>query len=100
MSGSLKVPLPSLPVQVTSGDVADRYALLAHDAQTRNAAVVLLLTLYNEFPLRPEEMEMIGLRAEAVRHAHRGWFSLLERDAHSLALPADRLLAGIALLHK
>jgi len=96
MSGSLKTPLPRIPtvdLYQNSRPHEQRY----QPAQ-RQAAVKLLMALYNEYPLRKGEEALIDGRIELMQYAERGWFNMLKRESGSLGFPRERLLAGLALL--
>lgn len=97
MSGSIKTGLPLRVGDPFDWDniraAEDRYTL-----ETREAAVKLLMALYNEFPLRPEEMDLMDRRIQLLDLAERGWFKLLRRECGGLSFPTDRLLAGLTLL--
>jgi hypothetical protein len=100
MSGSLKVGLPSIKNMMSNltynnPSIRDEHTV---PRQKRDAAKLLLMTLYNEFPLRPEEMKLMANRMDMLKYADLGWFALIDMDADTVAIPPDRLRAGITLL--
>lgn len=95
MSGSPRISLPTMHMGQAMRNIRDnsRYRV-----EVRKAAVKLLFTLYNEFPLRPEEMSLIDTRLQHLVYADVGWFALLKEEVHLGAIPRDRFIAGLALL--
>lgn len=95
MSGSPRIPLPTFQMGQATNNIMQnsRYSV-----EVRKAAVKLLFTLYNEFPLRPEEMSLIDTRIQHLTYADVGWFQLLKEEVHLGAIPRHRFIAGMALL--
>jgi hypothetical protein len=100
MSGSMRMPVPSVLANSASALHTLNEMARPHDKEKRQAAVLMLLALFEEFPVPAAAINARADRNALLTYAERGWFVLLTKDAYlkDTGVPPDRIRAGITLL--
>lgn len=96
MSGGIKT---RIPLQVSNPFNANTFPVEHRiPPEKRAAAVKLLMTFYNKYPLRPEEEGLMDERISLLQFAERGWFKMLRLRCDGVSIDETAFRSALTLL--